>query len=154
MSNLRSGSIYIDSLDCIRQWRQEKQFENKIIRSYPERSPIGFRVTQSLLVRNERREWKVDYRLQESREVETFTNLESGLALRNACDQSRFPFICIVTKLASTSTKVVATSTCTRYPTGPKRTLARLKANYVDVASLTTKKRYVFNWATKICYNQ
>ena len=115
-------------------------------------SPIRFRVPQSLLVRNERREGKVDYRLQESLEVETFTNLESGLALRNACDQSRFPLICIATKLASTSTKVVASArlvtgafTYTRYPTGPKRTSARLKANYVDVASVTTTKRYVFN---------
>ena len=36
LGNLWSDSIYIDSLDCIRKWRQEKQFENKIIRSCPE----------------------------------------------------------------------------------------------------------------------
>ena len=33
---LRQFIYFLTSLDCIRKWRQEKQFENKIIRSCPE----------------------------------------------------------------------------------------------------------------------
>lgn len=58
----------------------------------------------------------------------------------------------IATKLASTLTKVaanvrsvIAASTCTRYPTGPKRTSVLPRANCADVDSVKTRKRYTPN---------
>lgn len=120
--------------------------------------PVGFRLPQSLLVRNQRRKGKVDYRLQESLEVKTpcwFWELSKKERRRGRITSHLFEFLCFffyhfaATKLANTSTKVeanvrsvIAVSICTRYPTVPKRTSDRLRENCVGVVSAKTKTRY------------
>lgn len=128
-------------------------------------SAVGLCVSQSLLVRNQRRKGKVDHRLQESLEVHNrrffyfffifiLSRFQQRVILINL-SISRLSLVIdcrTVTKPASTSTKaeanvrsVIDASTCTRYQTGPKQTSDRRKVNCVDVVSEPTTKRWVFS---------
>lgn len=114
---------------------------------------VWLRVPQSLLVRDQRREGKVDNRLQGSLEVVNrkktffFFCKESGPALN-------FFFsivIYVATKLASTLIKVTVNVrletvafTCTRYLTEPERTLVLLRVSCDVVVSDKMRKRYIY----------
>lgn len=113
---------------------------------------VWLRVPQSLLVRDQRREGKVDNRLQGSLEVVNrkktfFFCKESGPAFN-------FFFsivIYVATKLASTLIKVTVNVrletvafTCTRYLTEPERTLVLLRVSCDVVVSDKMRKRYIY----------